>query len=254
MLVIRDDQMRAFETVQPETFKPRMVQHLANHFPEKSDMLGKEGLLELIDDGLMAAKDYGLETMYEVCCYIDIALMLGRGFNTDPLLEGIIRLSKCDAANATATIRNLLQATHAFEQKIRKPGERFPLKTYQLLTDAPYEDIDSQLWPPPKGELWKFFGQIWPEKHRLVNSTRFEAFFRKAHQKAIGYGLPEKEGAGYYCLLMFLFGHDLDSDRQYFWLISILQNEAYVDKDYKLFCLHFTAQKYVEALLEKPLS
>lgn len=246
--------MRAFEVAQPETFRPKMLRHLANYFPEKAAMLGKEGLLELIDDGLTAVKDYGLETSYEVCCYIDIALMLGRGFNTDPLLEGIIRLSKQDATTATASMRRLLQAAKAFGEKTQKAGEQFPLETYNLLINTPYEQIDNQLKQLDKSGLLKYLGQLWPEKYQSANIGRFETFYEKAGQKAVSYGLPSKEGIRYYCLLMFLFGHDFDSDQQYFWLINTLQNAAYdEDEYYKLYSLHFTAQKYVEALLEKPL-
>ncbi len=84
MLTIRPDQMKVFAQYTTTDFEHRAMDHLRRCFPERTKALDEQRLLKPVRAGIIRAKPYGIETEREVVKYIDLMVIFGREFDTDP--------------------------------------------------------------------------------------------------------------------------------------------------------------------------
>lgn len=250
MLIIRNRQIKDLELVRPETFRPRMLQHIANEFPETAEMCGEEGILRIIDSGLSRIGQYGLKSNFEACLFIDMTIMLGTGFDTDPLLPWARKILSEAYPDKTAQIERLMWSATDFQKKAIPEEGGYPLVTFTKMMDSDYDDLEDRIKTITDEEFLTFLNELWPQKFAQIPAEAFKSLFEQSISLAAGYRLTSKEAVRYYQLLMFLLGHRFDMDFQYAWMMNILTDPAYDDEYYKLCSLHFTVQKYFEAIIE----
>ena len=87
MLTIRKAQIQALGRVVMQEFEKDMLQHLEQFFPDESSAMGDKALRELIRHAIARAKDYGLTSERDLCKYLNLTMVYGRDFDTDPELE-----------------------------------------------------------------------------------------------------------------------------------------------------------------------
>lgn len=80
MLVIRREQMRAFEDAH---FIEWLRQHLSGFFPERCLELGPEGVSHAIADGLARARARGFQEPEDLCRFLDLMFAFGFQFDRD---------------------------------------------------------------------------------------------------------------------------------------------------------------------------
>lgn len=80
MLVIRNEQMRAFEDAQ---FIEWLRQHLSRFFPERCLELGPETVSNTIADGLARARARGFQEPADLCRFLDLMFAFGLQFDRD---------------------------------------------------------------------------------------------------------------------------------------------------------------------------
>jgi hypothetical protein len=86
MITIREEQFAAFRRVSIRDFERRMMEHIRKCFPARLDTLGEQKVIDLIKYGIQRAAHYGITTQRDVCKYIDLSVVFGREFDTDPKL------------------------------------------------------------------------------------------------------------------------------------------------------------------------
>lgn len=251
-MIILNSQIRALEALRPVTFRPRMIQHLANHFAEVAAICGEEGLTKIVDDALPRIQSYGLTSNYQACIFIDLTMMLGRGFDADPLLPWMQQLLHQKEENKTLWMEKIMGVAHKY-RKQALGEDRMPLASYKKLIEQEYDDIEDVVQPLTKEGFLIYLEELWPEKFVLTEESGFDELFAKSQQKSARYNITSRAGINYVVMLMFLLGSDFDRDYQYEWLINVLNDPQYDEEYYKLCSLHFTLQQYFEALLEEPI-
>jgi hypothetical protein len=229
-----------------------MIQHLANHFAEVAAICGEEGLTKIVDDALPRIQSYGLHSNYQACIFIDLAMMLGRGFDTDPLLPWMQQLMQQKEENKTLWMEKIMGVTHKY-RKQALGDEPMPSAAYKKIIEREYDDVEDVLKPLSREGVLSYLEELWPEKFALIDETGFTQLYAKSAQKASHYSVESKAGIDYFTMLTFLLGSDFDRDFQYEWLMNILNDPAYDEEYYKLCSLHFTVQEYFKALLEEPI-
>jgi hypothetical protein len=80
MLVIRREQMRAFEDAH---FIEWLRQHLSGFFPERCLELGPEWVSHAIADGLARARARGFQEPEDLCRFLDLMFAFGFQFDRD---------------------------------------------------------------------------------------------------------------------------------------------------------------------------
>ncbi|OQY28747.1 MAG: hypothetical protein B6244_06190 [Candidatus Cloacimonetes bacterium 4572_55] len=86
MHTIRNQQIDTLRQVPLDVFEERMVKHLYEHFPQRSQKLGQRKVREDIRYSMERAKIYGIVTERDVCKYLNIVFAFHRDFDTDPEL------------------------------------------------------------------------------------------------------------------------------------------------------------------------
>ena len=81
MWTIRQDQVESFRRVAVKKFEDEMVSRLTKLFPQTSTKLGDSGLREVVQYGILKARDYGVVRRRDVARYIAVMFMFGPRFD-----------------------------------------------------------------------------------------------------------------------------------------------------------------------------
>ena len=84
MLVIRPEQIAVFSEAAVQNFEDWMLAHLKRFFPEECAESGEPKIRRRIRDGTNRAATYGITSKRDVCKFIDLIMMLGPDFGSDP--------------------------------------------------------------------------------------------------------------------------------------------------------------------------
>jgi hypothetical protein len=87
MLTIRKEQMKVFGRVTMQEFEKDMVLHLMHFFPDESAAMGDKALRAHIRHAIARAKEYSVTSERDLCKYLNLTMVYGRDFDTDPNLE-----------------------------------------------------------------------------------------------------------------------------------------------------------------------
>ena len=84
MLTIRQAQMDAFSRIEVAKFEEWVLAHLQMFFPSRYRAAGEPRLREVIRSGIERAASHDVRAKRDVCKYIDLMVVFGRGFDADP--------------------------------------------------------------------------------------------------------------------------------------------------------------------------
>lgn len=84
MLVIREAQMEVFRGSFLARFENRRVADIAKRFPKRYCELGEDGTRELIRFGIQACQKWDIRAEGDVENVIDLMVVYGRPFDSDP--------------------------------------------------------------------------------------------------------------------------------------------------------------------------
>ena len=99
MLVIRDDQIEAFDESMLRNFKNRMVSHLREACPEETSDMSEEELRALIQGGIDKAESYEIFEDDDVRRFLEYMLILNPDFDQDssfPEIQEILNDEEMD--------------------------------------------------------------------------------------------------------------------------------------------------------------
>jgi hypothetical protein len=107
MLHIRQEQLDALERAAREQFLREMAAHVRTHFAEAA---GDDpvALRDRLDGLVSAAATHGLQSKRDVCLYIDVAMVLGDGFEGQPETAWALRyLADTRVSDPSQRVRRL---------------------------------------------------------------------------------------------------------------------------------------------------
>ena len=83
-MIIRPQQIAAFEAVDLRDFKMQVIDHLDEEFPEDCAAIGFDGVLDVVNHGIDRASELGFSEESCVAAFIDLLFILGVYFYEDP--------------------------------------------------------------------------------------------------------------------------------------------------------------------------
>lgn len=81
MLIIRPEQVAAFEAPMRDRFEQRMIAHLRTRFHARLESKTDDQLLPVIRVGIAQANNYGVTREYDVRRYLEYFIHYGDGFD-----------------------------------------------------------------------------------------------------------------------------------------------------------------------------
>jgi hypothetical protein len=243
MVIIRREQQKALEQFVLRNFEDEMIQHIKQFAPKHSEIIGEDGLRQVVRMGIERAKVYGLTNRGPVRFYIEMMFMLGSDFDTDPQYPWAGEILK-DPVNADQMGRadHLYDKTRDYLAKVAGPKNKYALYALKnvrsVLAQGPFE-------PGPRldEDLLSRLKSIYPEKCGYLGDRVLRTLIAHGAEKARALSLNTDQGIILFAGLMFALGHGFATDPQFPWISGTINNPAIE-----------SPEKRVERLREKSLT
>jgi len=85
MLKLRKEHLEAFEAQVANRFAVRLVTHAKSVWPVECAELGEVAVTEIVKTGIQRAASLGLAQEMDIVRFVDLAFILARDFETNPL-------------------------------------------------------------------------------------------------------------------------------------------------------------------------
>jgi hypothetical protein len=251
MLHIRNEQMQAFEQVALKRFKDSMVEHIKKNFPKPIELAGEQAVRETVRLGLDRSKAYGLKTEHEICLYVDLMIMLGTGFDTDPQLPwAAATLNDETVSSSVKRVEKLYDKAMEYLNRVVGQDNVFPVNALRRVRTYTIGQLEERFESDVVRSAAPLFREIWPAKWESIGSAGLGRLIGKARELASKYEIESSSDVGIYALFMFLLGYRFDTDPMYPWTSEILADDSVTNPKQKIHSLHAKAM----ALLDQALS
>lgn len=84
MFVMTGHQRAAFRAQGFADLREALLAHVIECFPDRGAALGAAALADWIDDGMRRAEAHGLELERDICAYVELMIVFGTDFESDP--------------------------------------------------------------------------------------------------------------------------------------------------------------------------
>lgn len=231
MLVIRREQMDVFRAVALRAFEDEMVEHLAGFSPPLFKAAGEEQMRKAIRLGMERAAGYGFDLRGPVRLYLELMLLFGSRFDTDPQYPWATEtLTNRDSGPQMQRAERLYERTMDYRRQVAGPTDAYTLKALRNIRafasqalSFPIED----LVPAMLREI----AIVYPEKAAYIGSESLSALIRKGSDGARIQRFSTTRGMALVIVLMLAFGHGCGADPLYPWIARTLNDKTIADPD-----------------------
>jgi len=222
-LVIRDAQRPPLREMALRAFQGLMVEHLCRYAPQHSRGIGPAAVRDVVLRGMERAATYGFTKRGPVRFYLELMMLMGSGFDTDPQLPrtmaGILRSGGVDdqLPRADRLHGELLGHMRA----VLGPDNRHARAAVARLRTMSSAGLELSLARLERDVL-RVFEQVYPERCALTETSALLALVGSARRLAVANGLDPLRGTALCGVLMFELGHRCFDDPLYPWLSRAL--------------------------------
>lgn len=229
MLTISTEQYDKLGDAYFKNYKLSLIPYVQEHFPIHANYLNDDGIYAVIEQSCVAAEKYGFESKRDICLYINLCIMLGTCFDTDPQLPHLAKILAAEYPLALDERMDLLwdEAIIKIEETLG-PDEVFPIQECTLALGSNYETLCSN-HDTVIAAVTKHFHEVWPQKAALICDDLRLELTDFCCSTAAQYGIVHQQGQIEYTTMAFLLGHQFDKDPLFPWISKILQDDAYPD-------------------------
>jgi hypothetical protein len=249
MLIIRREQMDVFRAGALRGFEDEMVAHLARFSPALFAVAGEQQTRKAVRLGMERAGGYGFDLRGPVRLYLELMLLFGSAFDTDPQYPWAAEiLTDQDTATQMQRAERLYTATLEYRRHVAGPDDVYTLralKRIQAFASQPLQVTRDDFTAAMRREL--VF--LYPEKAASVGDEGLSALIRKGRDGARVQGFTTSRGVALVILLMFTFGHGCGADPLYPWIARTLRDEKLSDPEEKSKRLEKRALTWLEQVL-----
>lgn len=237
-MVIRKEQMQAFELNATKSFEDRVYIHLTRWFPNHCELVGEAQMRQVIQTGWKKANTYRFTAACCVQSYIEFMCLLGSGFDTDVLLPWAAEILNDDNADQLARGDRLHQKTWEYidhvakdyrDDKGRPTTARFMGDLRELRHDR--DDVGPPLDSAPLLESLRMqIERLFPSKCRYVGETNVRESINSGAKNAERYGITAWRGVILFASMGFVLGSGFDEDPLLPWSSSTLRDPSISDQ------------------------
>ncbi len=211
--------MKAFEQEMIERFEDELFERAKSISPLVCRVLGEEQLRLTIRSMMHRAEGWGFTNRGPVRLCIELMLLLGSAFDTDPQYPELGAALKAPE-DQMARAESMYQSYVEYLETV--PGS----STRRALGDLSSLAQQAITWPASQVGRWLVLGikQIFPEKAAYIGDTGLEVLIRESTTKAEECGVSEARHIALLFVLMLAFGHGCTSDPLYPWIGDTLRD------------------------------
>ena len=207
-------------------FEKSMLAHLGNFSPPLFKTLGEEQMLKAIRLGIDRAGSHGFTLRGPVRFYLELMLLFGSHFDTDPQYPWASAiLTNQDAGSQMQRAEWLFDKTMDYRKRVSGPEDAYSLEALRniaLFVQHPLP-LSSENYIPA---IIKEIANIYPQKAAYVGNEGLETLIRKGIGGAQRQRFTTVRGVTLVIVLMLAFGHGCGNDPLYPWIANSLKGDS----------------------------
>jgi len=230
-------------------FESEMVAHCHVFSPRLSSLLGDDTLRAVVAGAVQRAAKHGLTHRGPLRLWVELTLLFGSEFDTDPQYPWVARTLAVHAPQF-----QMQRAERVYEQTIHYldtvvgPDDKLARQSLERMAMM----ADAAWWQAASGESvhpLHLAALIYPEKAKHVGDDALLALARAAVEEARAHGLDTRRHALLMCVLMFAFGHGCTRDPLYPWIANTLRADRGSDPQARALALERKAVIWLKRVL-----
>jgi hypothetical protein len=249
-MIIRKTQIAAFERVAIENYVVELAEHCRQYSPYLCRTLREEELNAAIREGIDRAEDQGFTQRGPVRLYVDLMIVLGSGFDSDPQYPWAGEILRTREGSQMERAEALHTRTVAYLGKVDGPSNAYTLKALADLAACCRSGMTFQPETAQQDTL-RLMKEIHPRK---VEETGEDALRLLISDGTIRgqtqYGFRDARSLVLMTVLMFAFGHHFDRDPLLPWISRTLARIDPADPETAANKLERRALVWLDAVLQ----
>jgi hypothetical protein len=251
MLLINPTQYAVLAEKAQDGFEIELTKHLETFSPILFKTIGEKQMREVVSVGLRRAKKYHLNLRGPVRFYLEMMLLFGSSFDTDPQYPWAAKiLSSGGTEDQMDRAMSMFENAQHYRIKVSGPSDEYTfqaLKRILLLTRAPL-DID----PGPVSEsLLSKIADTYPQKSEHIGRQGLLLLIKQAMAVAQRNSFSTHRSVFMLVVLMSAFGHGCTNDLLYPWIANTLNDPLIVSSEARAKRLETKAITWLEHVLAR---
>ena len=231
MLQIRSDQMKVFKDAALRRFEEEMVVHLGEFSPPLFKAIGEEQLRKAIRFGIERADSHGFTFRGPVRLYLELMLLFGSHFDTDPQYPWATEiLQNRDGNSQMQRANRLYEKTTDYREKVVGPEDAYTLRALRnisVLARHPLPLSAENFAPAMREQITR----VYPQKAVYIGDAGLDALIDEGIDRAKGFHFSTDRANALFVVLMLAFGHGCSEDPLYPWISRTLSDERISDPE-----------------------
>ncbi|MFN0106929.1 MAG: hypothetical protein ACKV2U_33150 [Bryobacteraceae bacterium] len=230
-MIIRNEQVEELAAATRRGFENEMVVHLAEFSPPLFKAAGEDPLRTAIRLGMSRAAGYGFDERGPVRLYLEMMLLFGSYFDTDPQYTWAAEiLTNREVGYQMQRAEMLYERTLHYRKNVVGPEDDYTLQALRKIrrwAQQPVPEVGENLLPAILREI----SFVYPQKADYVGAEALEELVIEGRGAALRHGISTVRGTGVMIVLMLAFGHGCFEDPLYPWISRTLGDLAVVDPE-----------------------
>lgn len=236
---IRSEQVQVFEQAAVRNFEDRMIEHLREFVPRHFKMLEEADFRKIIQYGWERAKSHRLTSERSVRIYIQLVLMLGSSFDSDPQMPWAAEILNDESIqDETERIDRLHDKAWDYADYVALDygdvegdvdSSRFVEKIRQIRRER-NEVLQQSDVPEFYKRMIMEIKQTFPKKCEYIGELSLRRLIQRGIESAKSYGITIERGVVLFVSMMFVLGSGFDTDPRLPWASAILNDPAITDQ------------------------
>lgn len=221
MIRLSSDQVMALQNEALHSFANRVATELPGYRGPLTAGRDHKTLYRTAIVAIDRAQSFGIETERALFLYVNLAVTLGAGFDSDPTLPWAHEiLTDVSYLGDREKIDDLWNAHIDYCGAVMgEKGAFFPARAYRAFTDLPPPPRE----PPSLTAVLADFGRFWPEKRDALHPDEVHQMVAEAGARAADLGFRSDAARLRFCRIAFLIGYAFDADPMHDWAWPILR-------------------------------
>jgi hypothetical protein len=223
MLEIDQRQLDAFDRAARESFEQEMVAHVKTFAPKHATALGDEGCLKVVRFGMERAETHGFTLRGPTRFVIELVIKFGSGFDTDLQLPwASAALADKSVSDEMARADRLYAAHLPYDEAVIGPGGQYAHAAAVRSAGLKPEVLDVSAGQNRTALMLAKMKEYYPEKAAAVGDPTLARLLPLGMARAAKYAITSDRGGMLFAVLMFVFGHQFDTDPRLPWIAGTL--------------------------------
>jgi hypothetical protein len=212
--------MDAFEQAALRRFEDELVEQLGKFAPKHVTAMGESNLRKVIQTGIERARKHGYTLRGPVRFFIELMILFGSDFDTDPVLPWASQYLRAPARGDELSRADQLHGVVVdYMNAVFGPNYEREAAAIRRLLDRPV----SAWLGGEVSDSWAAMRQVYPEKCERADAVAAAAVLQAARRAAGEHLLPAGSGGLVCAALMVAFGHGCLTDPQFPWIAANLR-------------------------------